>query len=61
LPSAEFSRCLEWNLSQFTGYVDINNHMGSRLTGDPSALASVMAALKRRCLMFLDSRTSSET
>ncbi len=61
LPPAEFARRIEWNLSQFAGYVGVNNHMGSKLTSDPAALAPIMAALKRRGLMFLDSRTSSET
>lgn len=61
LTPAEFARRLEWNLSQFAGYVGVNNHMGSKLTGDPAALEPVMAALKRRGLMFLDSRTSADT
>lgn len=61
LSETEFERRLDSNLSQFAGYVGINNHMGSKLTSDPTALAPVMAALKRRGLMFLDSRTTSET
>ena len=61
LSDAEFERRLDWNLSQFAGYVGINNHMGSNLTSDPAALATVMTALKRRGLMFLDSRTTSDT
>ena len=61
LPAAEFARRLEWNLSRFAGYVGINNHMGSRLTSDPAALAPMMVVLKRRGLMFLDSRTTRDT
>ncbi len=61
LPEGEFARRLEWNLTQFAGYVGVNNHMGSKLTSDPVALAPVMAALKQRGLMFLDSRTTSQT
>lgn len=61
LPAAEFERRIEWGLSQFAGYVGVNNHMGSKLTSDPAALAPVMAALKRRGLMFLDSRTTGDT
>ncbi len=61
LPADEFERRLEWNLSRFAGYVGVNNHMGSKLTSDPAALAPVMQALKRRGLLFLDSRTSKET
>ncbi len=61
LPPGEFSRRLDWNLSRFAGYVGVNNHMGSKLTSDPAALTPVMAALKQRGLMFLDSRTTKET
>jgi polysaccharide deacetylase 2 family uncharacterized protein YibQ len=61
LSEAEFERRLEWGLSRFAGYVGVNNHMGSKLTSDPAALAPVMAALKRRGLMFLDSRTTGDT
>jgi len=61
LSAAEFERRLEWNLSQFAGYVGINNHMGSKLTSDPAAMEPVMASLKRRGLMFLDSRTTGDT
>ena len=61
LSTAEFARRLEWNLTQFAGYVGVNNHMGSKITSDPAALAPIMAALKQRGLMFLDSRTTSET
>lgn len=61
LPEAEFARRLEWNLTQFAGYVGVNNHMGSKLTSNPAALAPVMAALKQRGLMFLDSRTTGLT
>ena len=61
LTAAEFTRRLDWNLSQFAGYVGVNNHMGSKLTSDAAALAPVMAALKARGLLFLDSRTSGQS
>ncbi|MBI1261793.1 MAG: divergent polysaccharide deacetylase family protein [Rhizobiales bacterium] len=50
-------RDLAWNLSQFQGYVGINNHMGSRFTQDGDAMAVVAAVLKKRGLLFLDSKT----
>ncbi|MEN6543763.1 divergent polysaccharide deacetylase family protein [Parvibaculum sp.] len=52
---------LAWCLDQFGGYVGINNHMGSRFTSDAKGMALVMATLKDRGLMFLDSRTSAQT
>lgn len=54
---AEFDLMLERGLSAFSGYVGINNHMGSRLTQDRAAMSKVMAELRKRGLLFLDSRT----
>lgn len=61
MPVDELQRRLDWNLSRFEGYVGINNHMGSRFTADPAALAPVMETLKQRGLLFLDSRTSANS
>jgi uncharacterized protein len=58
LDDQEIGRRLTWNLERFKGYVGVNNHMGSRFTADPSAMAPVMAELKARGLLFLDSRTT---
>src|SRR5256885_2682860 len=48
---------LRWDLARFDGYVGINNHMGSRFTSDAGALEPVMQELRRRGLLFIDSRT----
>ena len=53
----EVLRRLRWNLSRVDGYVGINNHMGSRFTASAESMAPVMAELKARGLLFLDSRT----
>jgi uncharacterized protein len=53
----EVLRRLRWNLARFEGYVGINNHMGSRFTASAESMAPVMAELKARGLLFLDSRT----
>lgn len=52
---------LDWMLGRFDGYVGINNHMGSRLTRDPARMAVVLADVKRRGLLFLDSRTTAQS
>jgi polysaccharide deacetylase 2 family uncharacterized protein YibQ len=58
LTPAELARRLEWGLGRFEGYVGINNHMGSRFTGSTQGMTAVMAALRARGLLFLDSVTA---
>jgi hypothetical protein len=57
LDRAELLGRLDWGLSRFDGYVGINNHMGSAFTRDAEGMRAVLGELKRRGLMFLDSRT----
>ena len=57
LDRAELMARLDWGLSRFEGYVGINNHMGSGFTQHTEGMRAVLAELKRRGLMFLDSRT----
>jgi len=54
---AEFDGMLEKGLGAISGYVGMNNHMGSRLTQDKEAMQRLMAVLHKRGLLFLDSRT----
>jgi len=61
LSKAELDRRLAWNLGRFKGYVGINNHMGSRFTADAQALRPVIDELRRRGLLFLDSRTTTQS
>ena len=57
----ELLRRLRWDLGRFDGYVGINNHMGSRFTSDAASMDAVMAELKARGLLFIDSRTIATT
>jgi polysaccharide deacetylase 2 family uncharacterized protein YibQ len=50
---------LRWGLDRFTGFVGVNNHMGSKFTADARGMAVVMAELHRRGLIFLDSKTTA--
>jgi polysaccharide deacetylase 2 family uncharacterized protein YibQ len=52
---------LGWAIGRVPDAVGMNNHMGSRLTTDPAAMAVVMAELARSGLVFIDSRTSSRS
>ena len=45
-------------LDSLDGYVGVNNHMGSRFTLDEAAMAVVLAEVRDRGLLFLDSRTA---
>lgn len=58
---AELLKRLDWGLGRFPGYIGINNHMGSRFTQDERGMSVVLAELKRRNLLFLDSRTIANT
>ncbi|MDX2223571.1 MAG: divergent polysaccharide deacetylase family protein [Rhodospirillaceae bacterium] len=57
----EIGSALDGMLDGWQGYVGVNNHMGSRLTADPARMGAVMAVLRARGLMWLDSRTSPQT
>lgn len=61
LDQEEFVTRLEKNLDRFGGFVGINNHMGSKLTADSSRMDVVMRELRRRDVLFLDSKTSARS
>ena len=61
LAPEELLKRLRWGLSQFDSYIGINNHMGSKFTSNPEGMTVVLAELKRRGLMFLDSVTTGKS
>ncbi len=57
MDAATIRATLAADLDPWSGYVGINNHMGSKFTGDRARMDVVMAELKTRGLLWLDSKT----
>ncbi len=58
LDPAEVILRLDTALASVPGVRGVNNHMGSAATADPALMATLMAALGERGLLFLDSLTT---
>ena len=52
---------LSWLLSRFTGYVGATNYLGDGFTSEEADMRPILAELKDRGLLFLDSRTTSSS
>ena len=61
LPDKELARRIDWALGRLDNYVGINNHMGSRFTTHGPGMTLVLGEIKRRGLLFVDSRTSPKS
>lgn len=61
VPAEETQAALIWGLDQFSGYVGVNNHMGSKFTSNLDGMKILMQELLKRKLFFLDSVTSIAT
>ena len=61
LDEIELDRRVMAMLDSFTGYVGVNNHMGSRFTRDWAAMEQVLGRVGQRGLLFIDSRTAAES
>ncbi|PVV14975.1 MAG: hypothetical protein B6D77_02590 [gamma proteobacterium symbiont of Ctena orbiculata] len=58
---AQFTRTLQQNLASIPYVAGVNNHMGSLLTRDPTAMRWLMNELRTAGLYFIDSRTTDAT
>lgn len=61
LPPEENVERLLWTLSRATGYVGVAEFMGSRFTTSRKHLRPILKMLKKRGLMFLDSKSASRS
>ncbi len=61
LTDAEINTRLAAALDSWSGYVGVNNHMGSRFTADTAKMTLVMTAMKERGLMWFDSKTAGNS
>ncbi|MEE4076318.1 divergent polysaccharide deacetylase family protein [Pseudomonas viridiflava] len=61
LPLPELESRLNAALLKVPYAAGINNHMGSRMTAEPVAMAWLMEELQRRHMFFVDSRTTAKT
>lgn len=57
----EFEHTLSQAFEELAGATGLNNHMGSALTADRSAMNRVMGELAKRDMFFIDSRTTEDS
>jgi len=61
MSQAKMLDVLQRDLASVPFVAGINNHMGSLLTRDPTAMSWLMTSLRERDLYFIDSRTTDAT
>lgn len=61
MDDATIRKTIAADLDGWSGYVGVNNHMGSKFTKDRARMDVVMAELKARGLLWLDSKTISDS
>jgi len=61
MPKARFLQTLDAALASVPHAAGVNNHMGSLLTRDPTAMRWLMSDLRGREMFFIDSRTTAKS
>ena len=61
MPASELKQTLVTSFNKINHMVGLNNHMGSVLTTDHSAMRSIMEVVSQYPFYFVDSRTSSNS
>tara|TARA_R110000787_G_scaffold67341_5_gene150882 strand:- start:9850 stop:11334 length:1485 start_codon:yes stop_codon:yes gene_type:complete len=61
LEDAENLERLDWVLDRIKGYVGLTNQMGSKFTSEPASITPILQAMKEKGLLYLDSRTASDS
>ena len=61
MPKSNFLETLKRDIASVPYLAGVNNHMGSLLTRDPTAMRWLMGELRRQGLFFIDSRTTEAT
>ena len=61
MSDSEKAKAVKAALDSLPGVSGVNNHQGSRATGDRQTMDVVLKVLKERGLFFIDSRTSSRS
>jgi polysaccharide deacetylase 2 family uncharacterized protein YibQ len=61
LTQREIDSLLRYYLGYLRIAIGVNNHMGSEATRNPKLMKTVLEAIKARGLIFVDSRTSSNS
>ena len=61
MPASDLKQTLVTSFNKIKHMVGLNNHMGSVLTTDNSAMKSVMEVVSQYPFYFVDSRTSSKS
>ena len=58
MSAAEIKEKLDGDLGTVPHAIGVNNHMGSKFTGDKESMAVVLRLVRSKNLFFLDSRTT---